>query len=89
MSQRKSTVPVDEDLVTHIQIAAMHLEDKQDYDRHSRFVVITTKYELLLKDMAASKQFTPEQQAELQRLIATSNEYLGVKGIREEREEQS
>lgn len=73
MKAEKKTVPIDEELIRSIQIATK-LDEEQE--GHFRWVTVASSLQWLLKQFETSKQFTPEQREELNKLRVTCEQYL-------------
>ncbi len=74
MSAKKKTVPIDDELLGRINIAD-HNSGADLADRYDRMIVVIANYRWLIGKMAASKQFTDEQQLALKQLIASLDAY--------------
>jgi hypothetical protein len=76
---RLQRVPVDEKLVSYIDIACSHEDPKES--RHDRYVSQVAGYEWLVNKMAESSQFTPEQQVAFRVLLKKSYSYRNAKEV--------
>ena len=74
MSTRKPVVSIDDDLLSLIEIAA-DFSQQQERDRHTRIVGALASIKWLIEKMSVSKQFTPEQQEALRRLLRDAQAY--------------
>lgn len=74
MSTHKSTVPIDDNLISSIGIAA-DFSQQQEEERHYRIVVTLANVTWLIEKMTVSKQFTPEQQEALKQLLSNAQAY--------------
>jgi hypothetical protein len=71
----KKTVPVDDNLLSHLHTAAdfeMHGPQQSIHDKH---VVVAADLEWLIGKMATSKQFTPEQQEVLRQILTNAKQF--------------